>query len=67
MRCAILVVLVVGMVAGPAMPAAHPLLGEHNAATLDPSGATLSTSDETLRKAILQAVQAASASESAAA
>lgn len=52
------------MVAGPAMPAAHPLLGEHNAATLDPSGATLSTSDETLRKAILQAVQAASASVS---
>jgi len=44
--------------------AAHPLLGEHNAATLDPSGATLSTSDETLRKAILQAVQAASASVS---
>ncbi len=64
MRSAIFVVVVVGMFASPVRPAAHPLLGEHNAATLDSSASTLSTSDETLRKAILQAVQAASTADS---
>jgi Flp pilus assembly protein TadD len=41
----------------------HALLGEHNEVTLDPSLSSLSTSNETLRKAILQAAQAASASD----
>jgi len=96
MRCAVLVVLVIGIFAsnptleGGAQPPlsrgtpspvtrdpsderratsdefiagpipTHPLLGKHNEVTLDPS---LSTSDETFRKAILQAVQAASTSD----
>jgi len=71
MRRAIFVVLVVVILAraatarqastetSPAKPAAHALLGEQNAVTLDLSVPTLSTSDETLRKAILQAVQTA--------
>jgi hypothetical protein len=64
MRSAIFVVVVVGMFVSPVRPADHPLLGEHNAVTLDPSVSTLSTSNETLRKAILQAVQAASTADS---
>jgi len=64
MRSAIFVVVVVEMFASPVRPATHPLLGEHNAVTLDSSASTLSTSNETLRKAILQAVQAASTADS---
>lgn len=64
MRSAIFVVLVVGMFTSPVKPAAHALLGEHNAVILDSSSPTLSTSDETLQKAILQAVQTASTADS---
>jgi Flp pilus assembly protein TadD len=63
MRSAVLVVVMVGAFATPASPAAHALLGETNAVVFAPPAPALSTSNEKLRKAILQAVNAASKSE----
>jgi tetratricopeptide (TPR) repeat protein len=62
MRSAIFVVVVFGVFASSAR-AAHALLGETNAVVFSPSAPALSTSDEKLRNAILQAVNAASTSE----
>jgi hypothetical protein len=64
MGSAIFVVLLSGVLAGPASTSTHELLGQSNVAILAHSMPTLSTSDERLRTAILQAAKAASTSES---
>ncbi len=60
----VFVVFLSGVLASPAGTPAHELLGQSNAAVLAPSTPALSTSDEKLRAAILQAAKAASTSES---
>ena len=63
MGSAIFVVLLSGALAGPASTSTHELLGQSNAAILAHSMPALSTSDEKLRTAILEAAKAASTSE----
>ena len=63
MRSAIFVVVLAGVIAGPASASTHDLLGQSNAVVFAPSMPALSTSDEKLRTAILQAAKAASTSE----
>jgi len=59
----VFVVLLLGALAGRASTSTHDLLGQDNAAVLAPSMPALSTSDETLRTAILEAAKAAATSE----
>ncbi len=63
MRSAVFVIVTLSIFAGPTWPADHALLGKTNAVVLDPSAPELSTSDDDLRKAILQAVKAGSTSD----
>jgi tetratricopeptide (TPR) repeat protein len=59
MKNVLVLAMSIGVLARPALPMGHPLLGEANAVVFAPSDRSLPAPDAKLRKMILQAAQAA--------